>query len=753
MIYDGTLGLLWYLTLTVFGLAALPVSMRVFYRMPDKGIVLARPLGWLLVGFTAWVLAFIGLPFTRMGLVLVIALIAGLSGWVVRSRKAWVIRQWKKGWRTALNGEILTLAVYALVLFIRRGNPNIDHTEKPMDLTFLSGLINAVKMPPPDPWLAGGTINYHYGGYLLHSIPAKLLGVLPEYAYNLSIAAVAAMAAACAFSLGRALFGRCRWGALSVAAVLFAGNLALAAVSIDRDHAPQSVYEWRFQLLWNSSRVIYDGPRTPENQTINESPFFSTMWADLHPHFSDIPFFLLFLCIAYNLYLALCRLSAKRFYDMEWPLLTAGVISCAYLMPTNLFDFPIASALYGALICAGLLYVYFARKRSVKDTLMLATSIALPVMALAAATPFRLYFKSPITKNVLIAAPHQSGLFDFCLVFGVPLALSLIYLAARIGPLFANRSKEETGFIASSVGILFVLLWTATGHIVASLTPMLALLFFGVAAMTLLVKQGPMKIAGEAGRKEAFCLIAVGLAWSLAAACEYICLNDGYGSKRLNTLFKFHFPAWLIFGVALPPMMVWAVRRARSISTRAAIAVPSLLLAAATFFGPLYTLYAFWGISEQRLITLDGLAYMKTYQPNEFRLIEWIRENAPRDAVLMEIPGAAYTLDSRISASTGRPSVIGWEGHERLWRGDHALIDERRNDVLSALTTQNWDAAKRVLDKYNVSYIALVRPNNEAYQRMIPQFLLGEYRRHTEPVLQAAGPYELFKVKRGKADS
>ena len=183
-------------------------------------------MGWLLITLFPWYLAYFWFPFANWLIWLGIILLLALSFYLFQRNPQWFRRRFRASWRTALNGEIITLLVFILFLLVRMSDPNIDSTEKPMDAMLLSSLIVGDEIPPEDVWYAGEPVNYHYGGYVLHSIPARLTGIPVEYAYNLSVAGIAALAASVAFALGRALFGRCRLASISVIATLLIGNLA-----------------------------------------------------------------------------------------------------------------------------------------------------------------------------------------------------------------------------------------------------------------------------------------------------------------------------------------------------------------------------------------------------------------------------------------------------------------------------------------------------------------------------------------------
>jgi uncharacterized membrane protein len=50
------------------------------------------------------------------------------------------------------------------------------------------------------------------------------------------------------------------------------------------------------------------------------------------------------------------------------------------------------------------------------------------------------------------------------------------------------------------------------------------------------------------------------------------------------------------------------------------------------------------------------------------------------------------------------PTVLGWDGHEGQWR-DYALQGTRKDDLQTLYTTPNWDAAREIIDRYDIRYI------------------------------------------------
>ncbi|GEM_PF-2514691 len=752
MLYDLSLGVIWYLTLTCLGVIVLPISMLIFRRMPECGILLSRPLGWLLLSYISWILAYVSpFPFSRLGLVLVGVGLFAVSLYLLRVRSDWTWRRLRNHWRTALNGEILTILAFLLILLVRREDPFINSTEKPMDAMMLSSLIVSSEIPPPDLWFADKHINYHYGGYLLHAVPAKLTGIETEYAYNLAIAAVAGMAASIAFVLGRALFGRCRWGIVTVICTLFVGNLAAAMTALFHGFAPmKDLYAWRFNFLWNSSRVIHDPA-----ETINEYPFFSILWGDLHPHFSNIPFVLFFLAVCFAMFQALNRHSFKTLWRLHWPLLILMAVSGGFLLPTNIFDFPIFSSYFGALIVAAVLWRYSVSKRWAL-TIPHGVVVFLPIFGFLLVSPFWMNFVSPLQGQLIHVSPHHTGLFEFLLVFGAHSIVTVVYLVLVGRRLVEKRSREEIGFFFAALGIVFVLLWAQSGYLMYALSPLIALALW--IYIVYRAACGKEKKTVDADTRELFALVACALAWSLIAACEFIYLKDQYASARMNTLFKFHFPAWILFGIGLPYLLYAAIMREKSVQIKCCAAMPAVLVLLISLFGPMYAFASIFLMpNADRPITLNGLSFMETAQPAHYEIIRWIRENSePSDAIL-EAPGCGYHEENLVSAFTGRSAFIGWVNHEHIWRGyaNYPEIDARKEQAMRFYTSKNVEDVKLFLEQYPIRYVIFTSPDPACTDTFaqLNQMQAGAFRTVLEPIIQKTGnafgrtsPFELYRV-------
>ena len=120
--------------------------------------------------------------------------------------------------------------------------------------------------------------------------------------------------------------------------------------------------------------------------------------------------------------------------------------------------------------------------------------------------------------------------------------------------------------------------------------------------------------------------------------------------------------------------------------------------------------------------SLDGIAYLNGSDRGDYFAISWIRRNITGTPVIIEAPGRCYSTDSRVSAFTGLPTVIGWEGHEMMWRGSYEDVRVRAEDVDKIYSTKNINTAIGLLNKYNVSYVYIGAAERARYGKGLDKF-------------------------------
>ncbi len=205
-------------------------------------------------------------------------------------------------------------------------------------------------------------------------------------------------------------------------------------------------------------------------------------------------------------------------------------------------------------------------------------------------------------------------------------------------------------------------------------------------------------------------LIATGILLTLGP--EFVYLRDNFG-QRVNTIFKFYYQAWVMFGVAALIALAYLWREVKAAGTLAGIGYGVALLTALLF--PFYGVqsraaeYRGAVTAESRQpATLNGLAQVERYNPDEYEAIMWLRENVSGTPTIVEAVGGQYSEYGRIAANTGIPTILGWAGHEYQWRGSDTPEPGQRDPAVREIYTgTDWASTVNLLNRYDVEYIII----------------------------------------------
>ncbi|WP_129632521.1 DUF2298 domain-containing protein [Candidatus Oscillochloris fontis] len=475
---------LWY-TLALLGL---PLAQIIFARSRDAGWGWARLIGWLLLGWAIWLPTSLGLwRYNVWGVSFGLVLVVILNTWLI-VRQGGLIpiygnlrNHWAGVWRS----ELIFLAGFGVMVWIRALNPDLWHPiwggEKPMEFGFLNAILRSPTMPPYDPFFSDGYINYYYYGLYLVSLPIKISGIAPAIGFNLALATLFGLTLSAAFSIVTRLTGRTRYGLVGAGLVAVAGNLS-------------AIFESGWSAGWGAvSRALaagglaglgerlgdwYIGPSRVIPFTINEFPFFSFLFADLHAHLIALPITLLVIALGYELLfctdrvivhtspslqgltqrrkdakpatksLRLCAFASTRgFFYSKSEQLQMLLLSLALgaLAVTNSWDFPTYALLTGLVLVGGA----WRRKAGWRGIVVAGgTAIMIAVGGMLLYAPFFERYFAFVRGIGWVAGEAGTSLPDYLIVFGIPMA---ILIPALIGAVWRSLA---TIHIAPSLPIL-----------------------------------------------------------------------------------------------------------------------------------------------------------------------------------------------------------------------------------------------------------------------------------------------------------
>ncbi|MCD4738101.1 MAG: DUF2298 domain-containing protein [Anaerolineae bacterium] len=764
--------IIWYLTLQLFALAGLPLAFAWLRNLPSRGYAVAKSLGLLLSGLLFWWGNILHLWPNRPAAILTsVGLIFALGIWQMRGH--WpALRAW---WQTHRTFILLTEVLFALAYLgwaaVRATQPQIATAggEKWMEIAFLNALLRSPAMPPHDPWLSGYAISYYYLGYLLLALPTQLSGLPSAIAFNLGNAAWFALAAVAAYGVLYDLRKTPRPGAALLAPLLLLlpGNgTALAQLLHARGLLPAAFWRWldirglaappttaawlappQFDW-WRASRTLHDyapistAAHPLHQEVIDEFPAFSFILGDMHPHLLALPFVLLAIALALNLWRRPATFnfwgndeSGPRPWSARFRFWSGYGLVIGALGFLNTWDLPIYLGLTVAVL------LLRARRQQPTAPLLdlgwqlLPDVLLLGVYSILLYLPFWIGLRSQaggILPN-LFNATHWP---QFAVMF-LPLLLPLLGVLHAVGrraelrwlPILGQSVLLLGGILLGSL-LLGALVGTPylqailrgeplmgqnveLDVVIAALTHRLLhpwtawLLLTGVVAL-LTASLRPRTPLLETDLAFPALLALLGLGLTLAP--EFIFLKDIF-STRMNTIFKFYFQAWVCWSLA---GAWWLTRKPTHTMHRIALTASTLLI----MTGLLYPLYAiparasqnrnFYG--EAGAGTLDGAAWLAEKHHDGWAAIHWLNAHIDGRPVILETPGdqhKAYVYEGRVAAFTGLPAVLGWAGHEYQWRGNYDEQARREQDLEVLFTTLDPALTRELLARYHVTYIYL----------------------------------------------
>ncbi|HEX7103656.1 MAG TPA: DUF2298 domain-containing protein [Nitrolancea sp.] len=702
----------WYLILSVLAWLMYPVIFRALPGLPDRGLSLVRPLGLLLAALLPWWLSALSpVPYSK-SLIIGVPAIVAVVAWYFVLRNGNLQRVLREQRLRLIVYEMMTALLFIGYVIFRSFNPNIQHTEKPMELAFLTTLQHTHSLPPPDPWFLGHSINYYYLGYLLMALPARLARIAPSHGFNLALATLFATSTVAA--VGTAVNLVRSWGKPSILRQTLTGLLAgLFLVGIGNLYTPLKFIDHPLRTLhggwwqgvgWNASRIIVDAPTV---HTINEFPAFSFVLGDLHPHVLAYPMFISSIAVG----LALAR--AGRRWECLLPTAALAGLLGASLYATNSWDMP--PALLFAIIGILVATTGWSWRQRALPLFVLAISAIVTVL------PFQQHYTAAVglqgneiptsirtipiigrlVKTIGIVTWPRTSTREIFTVHGLFLVIALLFLIPSALPVLQRIERNDRIIAAAGIGLFLVSVFIRFPGFFWFIGP-LAVIFITV-------------VTGNFDAPRRYLLGLFGIAFLLLSITELVFLEDAF-SDRMNTVFKLYFQVWAIFAISCAvalPIAITSIgkRYSRLLAASAAVPIAIIILGAALY--PPISAYR-WTNGFSHFSGSDGLAYLRKGAPGEVAAIDWLNTHALSTDHLLEAPGCSYgedgvMPDNLFSMATGMQTPLGWQFHEYQWRlGDPGIASEiaqRKADVATIYNQPLSPDAKRLLDKYDISFI------------------------------------------------
>jgi YYY domain-containing protein len=421
--------------------------------------------------------------------------------------------------------------------------------------------------------------------------------------------------------------------------------------------------------FWGPSRVIYDPGKLI---TINEFPYWSFLFADLHPHLIALPIALLMIAIVYTLFQEPFGRITVQTHGRDtaqlygcW-LLAALVLGA--LAVTNSWDFPTYALLLGGALVGRAWRGWPSRRPSdvQRSTSNEDGDGVSPSVRRASSYPLWLHIAGAVATTVGISGgalllylpffqnfqarvggvgrvEQGTSIVPYIMIYGLylailaPLAFAAAWRLLRYRERLARGPRQgraaeidlETpvlGIVASAShgGYPAPALWRRLRRLLLILPALLLVVAVAQPVLGLKLWLGALALLGVAallGRRSSpaawFTLWMAVVAWAVSLGIELFYIRDhldGGDAERMNTVFKFGFQVWVLLALAAAaalPRLMRHLRRYGAPAEAAGWAILAALIALALVFplaGTPSRLATRFPIPTGP--TLDGLAFM-----------------------------------------------------------------------------------------------------------------------------------------------
>ncbi len=653
---DVSFAIQWWLVLAFLGLSFLPLTLFIFYNFFDRGYIFSKIISLLLLSYSVWLLG--SLKLLSFNIYTILSMLGSFL--IINSYIAFktnFLSTIKKNWIIFLFEELLFLGALFFWSFIRTHEPSIHGLEKYMDFGFINSILRSEYFPPKDLWLSPEGVNYYYFGHIIVAVITKLVFLNSAITYNLMVATLFAFTLVGSFSIGGNLLtplGRkpqiLLGGLIAAFLVTLGGNLHTIYAFFQNYNVENPVPFWQLKPALNTSGYWYPNATRFIPFTIHEFPIYSFTVADLHGHVLDIPIALLTIAFLISFYL-------NKKIHLGYPVGIGFLIGL--MLMTNILDGPIYLLLFAlVLLIKNRLYLW-------KGLLL---SLALSFLF---SLPFWLNFK-----------PFGSGVGLLC----APQFLTSIN---KLGPLLF----EKDHCAHSPIWMLIILYG-----------------FFYIISLGYF-----LKLKKNISHLDKLILLFIGFSTILITIPEFFYVKDIYPVHfRANTVFKFHFQAFIILALSSSYMMIRMLQKFK-ISLFNITYLPLIyFLSLFVIIYPYIAVKSYYG-ELKKYQGLNGLTYLEDLYPSDYHAISWIRANIKGQPVILEATGDSYTDYARVSSNTGLPTILGWYVHEWLWRGNTGEENKRIEDIKILYQAADLDQTRNLINKYHISLVFIGALEKQKY--------------------------------------
>ena len=588
--------------------------------------------------------------------------------------------------------------VFIVAFYIKGFKPEIGYqTEQYMDFGFMQKMYRQQKLPPTDLWFDGKVLNYYYFGHAAAVFLCRLSFTTPDCGYNLSLCTCFACIATATFSLVYGLLNS-KTKNNRVSNVL-GGLVASIMCSLggNTHYLRFGLFERIYNLFlgragehyWFPTSTQYIGNVVDVSDVgKHEFPAFSVVLGDLHAHVINIIFTMPLLAILIDYCLKSAGCLEKSDYRKEDGRISFNKIRNEIYSPhilllsvllglfrgVNYWDFPIYFVVSGAVI------LFCDLKKTNETFTAIVVCFFKGMFILICGYVVMFPFENKFVKMMggIFLCDKHSDIVEFMLVWGAHITIVLMLIIYLLVLGFMRRKKGIAMFDCMELTIL------------------------------------------------AFVLCGLGLIF----LPEVVYVKDIYGEdyERYNTMFKLTYQGFILMGLGagcFVGMMfdsVENVQNAQKTFDENMLKVFGGIVFVVAILLSGYSVNAVRGWFGTRLVPklrIGISAIESTCSSNDFcdvyEAISIINQDERKNISIMEEAGTSYSPECRIAVFTGASDILGWYGHEQMWRNIDASVSERKKEIANFYSCGFEDYCKGVVHKYDLDYVYVGKRTTEKY--------------------------------------
>lgn len=729
----------WYFLIQLIGGIGFLSGFNLFATLSKRGFCVSKTFGLLLIAIISWFISNQTLqivPYSSFSVYLILIGLGVFAFYKFKSNKDDVINFLKDNQKYILSLETAFLIAFLLFTVLRSYTPNIEGTEKPHEFVVFQSILSTNFFPPNDVWLSNIPINYYYLGQAIFSNVIKLTFIDQSVAFNLVNPTIMALIVIGTFGFIYQLTKSIPWSILAVYLTAFVGNFE-PIIQIFYYGWNPNTFRW-----WDAGHIIPN--------SFPEFPYWSFLHSDVHAHFLVHPFTILFLFLILTfIYDKKYILSIEDFKIQDKFLV--NIFYCTILgsfMLINSWNYPSSIALTIAAL-------FIQQNQNNKEKPIIINIIKIiPIsffyifMSYGIYLAFYSFYTSPISGIGIVDWSYRTTAIQFLVLLGLFLFPLLIYLAYNYTKtIITDKNKSIKTKIILNITVVSII--AAVYFISKSFIITLSAIFIVFLAIKILNKNEKVEIN--------YVMSILFLLFCLTLACEVIYVNDLFSgeNERQNTVAKSYIQILLLMPMVTTYIMYLInknsylkgfLKQIYLSSFTIMLIIASLFLVVGTYvknnkFERVY------GEQNWHIPTLNGSKYINIKYDGDYDGIMWLRQNANKNDVVLEVEGGQYSYFGRVSSHSGVPCPLNWAGSLSVLRGnDFGYISGPRSDAIHRIySTINKHEIMKLLRKYHISYIFIGSLEKIAFT----QEQLGGFDKQTDSFEKVftSGNTDIYRVK------